>query len=381
MIPKIVQSYVPVNFDLNKPYTQVIWKEILYTQLLSVLLTKKIYGKISFYTNDTIAKQITDIGLPYDEINTDVLSGVDTKTFSVLKLKVFESINEPFIHIDTDTIMYKNIGIDYEKDYLFGYKDFPDLNETTTPSGFNNYVKNALKSYAYLFNRLEDTHPESIRKNFDVSTIPNMNFIYVKNHETFKNAVQLSLQHYEKYKDIIDETETGPCYVEQLMIHLNLMDLDKAYSDAVKEKEIYLCDKWFLQILQERENVPFNKKDFNFPLTFKNHFDKDLICDCCGKPYLEKNEHTIKNYADITNFFNHNFGGITHFSYYKWSPIFQALIIGQIAHMFGVDWLYKVNQYFRNIYIKHDLKLPLISDGEKLYEEISGFKFSQNPVI
>lgn len=375
MTPKIVQSYVPVNFDLQKPYTQIIWKEILYTQLLSVLMIKKIYGKISFYTNETIAKQIVDIGIPYDEINTSILSNIETKTFSVLKLKVFESINEPFIHIDTDTIIYKNINLNLEKNYLFGYKDFPDLNETTTPSGFNNYVKNALKSYAFLFNQLENTHPESIRKNFDVSTIPNMNFIYVKDHDTFRKAVQSSLQHYETYKHIIDETETGPCYVEQLMIHLNLMDLDNEYAKSVKEKEIYLCDKWFLQILQERENIPFSKKDFNYPLTFKNHFDKNLICDCCGNPHPQKNEHTIKNNEDIINFFNHDFGGITHFSYYKWSPIFQALIIGQIAHVFGVDWLYKVNEYFKNIYLEHDLKLPILSEGEKLYEKVSGFRF------
>lgn len=381
MTPKIVHSYVPVNFNLEIPYTQIIWKEILYTQLLSLLLVKKNYGAVSFYTNDIIAKQISEIGLPYNEINVDVLSSITTKTFSVFKLKVFESINEPYIHIDTDTVIYKPIDLDYNQDYLFGYKDFPDLNETTTPSGFNNYVKNALKSYAYLFNRLEHTHTQSIVKNFDVSTIPNMNFIYIKNHETFKKAVQLSLNHYEKYQTVIDETETGPCYVEQLMIHLNLMDLDKKYAEAVKEQEIYLCTKWFLQILQERENTPFNKKDFDLPLKFKNNFDTNLICDCCGALNPYKNEHTIKDKKDIVNFFNHDFGGITHFSYYKWSPIFQALIIGQIAHMFGVDWLYKVNEYFRKVYSDKSINLPILSDGEKLYEQITGFKFYNRSFI
>jgi hypothetical protein len=111
------------------------------------------------------------------------------------------------------------------------------------------------------------------------------------------------------------------------------------------------------------------------------HYDEEFICDCCGVSNLKKNKYTIKDEEDMLKYFNHDFGGILHLAHHKWSPIIQCLIIGQIAHRFGVEWLRKVNSYYREIYPKYNINLPLLSPGEKMYEKITGFQFYDKSVI
>jgi hypothetical protein len=382
---KFIHSYIPNNFNVDKKYTHVIWKEVLYSQLLSVLMIKRNHGDIKLYTNEFVMEQILKIGIPYDEIDVDVLDGLTPKTFSVVKMKVFESMNEPFIHIDTDTIINKKITFPSELDIMFAHRDFPDLGRTTTPKGFNDYFINAMNSYGIPFNDMKKSHSEEKINNFKVGEIPNMNLIYVKDFELFKKAAQLSLSHYEENKEKIDSYDKGygACYIEQLMIHLNLMELSDKYKKSIESGESFLADKWFFQILQERKEGTYLENDFEFPLLFQNnyHYNKEFTCDCCGMSNLKNNKYTIKDENDMLRYFNHDFGGILHLAHHKWSPIIQCLIIGQIAHRFGVEWLRKVNSYYKDIYPKYNINLPLLSPGEKLYEKITGFQFHDKGMI
>jgi hypothetical protein len=82
----VYHTYIPRE-------SAIIWKEEMYPQLLSVLEAKKNYGNISIYTNTPTKKQLKDIGLPYDYINTSLLNKEKSKMYSYYKLKVFENIN------------------------------------------------------------------------------------------------------------------------------------------------------------------------------------------------------------------------------------------------------------------------------------------------
>jgi hypothetical protein len=380
---KIVHSYIPSNFNLDIPYTQIIWKEMIYSQVLSTLFTNKNYGKISLYTNETIAKQIQEIGIPYDNIDVDVLSKTDVNTFSVVKMKVFKAMSERFLHIDIDTMLTKKIDFKSDLPVIYAHKDFPDLGPNTTPKGFNDYLISSMNAYGFPFNDFKDQHSENKIKNFFVGEVPNMNLLCVNDYELFAEATERSLDHYYKNKEKIDSYDKGygACYVEQLMIHLNLMETSDDYYNSIKNNEAFLCDKWFFQILQERKSGTYLENDFTFPLTFKNHLDKNFTCDCCGGVDLRRNEHTIESLYDLKNFFNHDFGGIWHLSHHKWSPIIQCLVIGQIAHNFGVDWLYKINEHFRIKNQDLNLGLPNLSPGEKLYEKVTGFRFYNRGMI
>jgi hypothetical protein len=78
---------------------------------------------------------------------------------------------------------------------------------------------------------------------------------------------------------------------------------------------------------------------------------------------------------DLPNYFDFDFNGINHLSFYKWNDVFQALIIGQIVKMFGKEYVESVFQYYHKNYGSDT------SPGEKLYEKLSGFKFNKSKSI
>ena len=51
---------------------------------------KKHYGNISFYGDNKVCQQVKNLGLPYDEIISDVVNKSDVHTFSIPKLKVYK---------------------------------------------------------------------------------------------------------------------------------------------------------------------------------------------------------------------------------------------------------------------------------------------------
>ena len=235
---KLIQTFVPNKFDLkNEKHKNIIWKDLMYVQMLSVLLAKREYGSISLYTNNTVKKQITDIGVPYTDIDTDILQDTTSDLFCIPKLRIYREIKEPFVHIDTDTLIYNKL--DFSKFDASVVYSHPDIRPPVHKNGdeklseiFNNYpsltdsdsfFKSAKITYVDLFNKLTNDHSEFKLNNIRVGDIPNMNIVIVNDYENFNMASQMSLEHYIKNKEIIDNTKNGECYIEQLMIHMNMI--------------------------------------------------------------------------------------------------------------------------------------------------------------
>lgn len=379
---KVLHSFIPPTAK-DGELENIIWKEQMYPQLLSVLMAKKLYGNISIYTNETVKNQIKDIGIPYDYIDTNLFRNENSKTFSYYKLLVFENVKEEFLHIDADTILFKHF--DFENisgDFLFAHPDQPStkvINEE--------HLKLLTKSYSGLFFILEKQHSKFKIDNFKICEIPNMSIVYVKDYETFNDATKLSLEHYQNNRELIDSMGYGACYIEQLMIHLNLMEISKQYRDSIKYGGNVLSNNEFMFIMQDRNGEPFDMNEYKFPIKLKlslpknNPYNDYKFGENIDSKIIthETREFSIPNKEFIKEMFDFDFYGVQHLTYNKWSKLFQCICIGYIHKHFGEEWLFKVYNHYKKMYPKYSLKT--LSDGEKLYEEITGFKFEKSPTI
>ncbi len=416
---KVVHTF----FEKNK----IIWKELIYCQYLSALLAKKHYGNISFYGDDYACSQVEKIGIPYDNINSDVLKNVDPTTWSVPKIKVYESMNEPFLHIDTDTFLFSKIEFDtYKQDYMFSHKDMfvPGENNEkllknlyqywfcnieinnidygkkypfkTFVENFQQQVPNILlqgmsgykeyyylnKTYTNLFFDLMENIGEEIFDDIHFSSIPNMNILYVKNHEKFADVCKSTLKHYEENKEKIDSEKFGSCYIEQLMLHTHLRMVDKKYKKSSEKHKNFIFEESPLVQMDSHNNVP-SVDDVIFPLKFRLLNQKHFSCPCCNNDIitslstrnLDFKEISIESIEDIKNYFDYNFNGFLHVTYLKWYDVIQAIIIDKLRAIVGDDEIRKIHHYFLDKYPQ--LNLPILSGGEKLYTKLTGFKFTQ----
>ena len=353
----------------------VIWKELLYNQYLSAILAKKHYGELHFYCTPELKQQVVDLELPYDIINTSVVTNNDLDTWSIPKLKVFAQQQKPFIHLDTDTLLFKKP--DFNKtnsDFIFSHLDLEIKNTLTelvnhrdtydTPEG--RVLHSFNESYTNLFFKLYSRLDNSFIKNVNFETIPNMNIIVVKNPTLFRRASITTLQDYYKFKNEIDSEEFGPCYIEQFTLHTHLRTLSPEYK-IQNEYNAHLYFDW----------VPFsNKKDANNIADIDNYdFPMDLEvryhCDCCQ--HDREDRISIKDRKDIGRLLDYEFGGFLHTTYQKWYDYMQAIIINKLRKEIGDEKLQQIHDYFKIIY--PELNLPIKSGGEKLYEELTGFKF------
>lgn len=364
----------------------IIWKEILYSQYLSALLAKKHYGNITFIGTPELVKQVTDIGIPYNVTLDDIVSLDDFDTWSVPKLKAFEAIKEPFLHIDNDTFIIDKIDFKkYKKPFLFSHPDMAlkgfgskySSNITNLINSFetpdpdekgNDFYFDINNTYLRLFFKLINTYPSHLFKTFDLKSIPNMNMVYVEDYKTFNSTASETLTHYYSNRHIIDKEEYGPCYIEQLMLHQLLRCNSEKYNhDSAKFNHTIFSGLPFSQ-KDPYNNVP-SIDDVQFP------FRGTLIsnCECCNKKHTE--DIIIESREDLVEFLEYDFKGFLHTTYLKWYDIFQAWTIHKLRNEIGDEGIRTVHNYFIKPYSR--LKLPIKSGGEKLYEELTGFSFSK----
>lgn len=402
---KLIQTFVPNKFDTkNEKHKNIIWKDLMYVQMLSVLLAKREYGEISLYTNNTVKKQIVDIGVPYTHIDTDILQDTTSDLFCIPKLRIYREIKEPFVHIDTDTLIYKKI--DFSKFNSSVIYSHPDLKPPLHKNGdaklieiFNNYpslgdsdsfFKSAKITYIDLFNRLTNDHSEFKLNNIRVGDIPNMNIVVVNDHQNFNKASQLSLEHYIRNKDIIDGTKNGECYIEQLMIHMNMMEISEKYRSEVLEKKTFILKDSPL-MLDADFGSHLDNLEFPFTVIHNSHKDEEidetiLINGVLYSRAMEYHEHygrttKVNSREDLIKLFDFDFYGLSHLTFYKWSEIFQAIVIGYIVNHFGEEYVRSIYEYYKNVY-PSIYNLPRMSKGERMYEDLTGFKFEKNlPLI
>ncbi len=389
---KIVHSYIPTAFG-DKPAPDLIWKELMYGQMLSVLLAQREFGNISLYTNEHIARQIKDVGLPYTDINTSVLEGVSSKSYTYPKMRVFREIGEPYLHIDTDTYIFKKL--DFSKatsPVVYAHSDQAvEFKERVDSDVLSQYINNISKCYTSLFFLHDEEFQSFNPPNVNLMKIPNGNLTYVRDPKIFIEATNKALTYYYKHKDIIDRNTYGGVYVEQMIIHLYLMELSPEYKEAVDENRHLVCDNIFMHIDYGSKDKTVDYLNYTYPFKFKLHTLKDgYISELEQAKNIATNlgykldkdaykEYVIEKKEDLVKYFNHDFLGVLHPSFNKWAPLFECLTIGIIAEQFGLEYVNLVHNYYKKTYPSY--YLPLKSRGEKLYEELTGFEFGVKNVI
>ena len=206
---QVVHTYIPtVPGEIVPP---IIWKELMYGQMLSALLAQREYGNITLYTNKTIAKQIEEIGVPYNEINTTILNGVVSKSYTYPKMRVFKELTLPYLHIDTDTYIFNKIDFSPTKSpIVYAHSDqHIDFQNLNTPLGLSFYINNISKCYTSLFFLHEEEHQGLDPMNVDLFKIPNGNITYVKDTALMRQGTRKALEYYERHKNIIDRNTYG----------------------------------------------------------------------------------------------------------------------------------------------------------------------------
>ena len=360
----------------------IIWKERMYVQMLSALYAKKHYGNIHLYTTEMEAEQINKIGVPYTSIDTKLLNNVDTKVYGIPKMHTYREMDEPFLHIDTDSILFSKFDFDQIKSpFLFSHPDMIHLgnlkgtlgehipflinNRDENLSSHNHFSINHiyLKLYIELFNK----HSDDVKKNFNFTHIPNMSIVLVRDTDNFKIACNEAIKHYFENKEIIDKEEQACCYIEQLMIHQYLLVGNSNYKDLITKNETFLFKDVPLSITfetQSKTNASIYKTEFPF------NFRTTSRCLCCNEQKL--NEHVIESIDDIKNLLGFKFFGYTHFSFMQWYQLWQVIVINDIVETFGEDYAVNIHKYFSGIY--PGLNLPKYSESELFYEKLTGKK-------
>ena len=371
----------------------VIWKELLYSQLLSALLAKEHYGNIDFHTTNEIAKVIDKLAFPYNNIITKNVTSKDS-TWSMPKLRAYQNLKESFLHIDNDTFIFNKINFDkYQSSILFSHPDtsIKKHNKTRVRNDISEGISQLIQttnvdvmSRNTYFSRLNETYlrlyfkiynsglpDDRITKHFDVASIPNMNITYVNDVDLFTKATTIAVEHYTKNKKFIDKEKYGPCYIEQLVIHQLLRTLDKDYRKA-SFKHKHLIFKDVPTLLIGEQNYTPNIDNVEWPLIFKT---RNVINDCCGlSPYKNiKQKIKINSLDEFKHYLEKDFGGFMHATYMKWYDWMQAYIIHNIRTRVGDQPLLDIHKYFKKIYPGYGLDQK--SGGEKLYEKLTKFSF------
>lgn len=371
----------------------VIWKELLYPQLLSALLAKEHYGNIEFHTTKEIAKVIDKLAFPYNSIVTKNVISKDI-TWSMPKLRAYQDLKEPFLHIDNDTFIFNKINFDkYQSNILFSHPDtsIKKHNKTRVRNDISEGISQLIqtinvdvKSRNTYFSRLNETYlrlyfkiynnglPDSrITERFDVASIPNMNITYVNDVDLFTKATTIAVEHYTKNKKFIDKEKYGPCYIEQLVIHQVLRTLDKDYRKA-SSKHKHLIFKDVPTLLIGEQNYTPNIDNVEWPLVFKT---RNVINNCCGLSSYRNIKHKImiNSLDEFKDYLEKDFGGFMHATYMKWYDWMQAYIIHNIRTRVGDQPLLDIHKYFKKIYPGYGLDQK--SGGEKLYEKLTKFSF------
>lgn len=425
---KVIHSYV------NKH--GLIPKELIYVQYLSMLLAKKHYGNISFYGDKRTCDVIRELGFEYDEINDTLLKLEDADTFSVVKLKVFESMSEPFLHLDCDTLLLNRIDFEsYKKDYLFSHRDLvipkSDKDETMknlyftwflgmverddeilkskypfkdAVTRFKGYIpENILLSakelyhdyylmnnyYTNLFFDIIEKVGKDIFNEVHFESIPNMNITYVKKVDKFRLATIEALKHYYDNKKRIDIEPYGACYVEQFILHTQLRFIDKKYKKSSNKcKNFIFSNSPTVQFNEDNQVGRIDKITPPYILSYNN--DRHFKCNCCGEEIISSlsekegnnyDEFVIKDFNttdDLIKIFDQNFNGFLHLSHLKWSDLFQLYVIHKIRSMVGAEKIRQIHQFYKKEYPLMDL--PETSRAEKFYTNLTRFKFEKDIV-
>jgi hypothetical protein len=119
-------------------------KHHLLAWILSFETARKYYPRTSLVTDDAGAKLLVDgIGLEFDCVLTELnaLNSRDPRLWMLGKLHAYRAQTEPFVHLDTDVILWKRLPAGIESAPVFAQNPDPFM------IGASHYKPDQLRQY------------------------------------------------------------------------------------------------------------------------------------------------------------------------------------------------------------------------------------------
>lgn len=314
---KIIHTFLPVRI-------QEINKKTIYQMTLSLLLAKKHYDKVVLYTDKDTAKIVRDIGLPYDEINEDLLDGVKTKTFSIPKLIVYAAQTEPYIHIDLDAFIFYKIEFNDLNTIYSTYNEGSVYMVNLTDGGigfYNTYLKHTYE--------LLDKLPAEFIPHIKFNEIPNMCIFGGCHYDLIAKASLYCLDIYENNRELFDRYFYNACIIEQLFI-------PSAIRMIIKNNDYHTnVDFHFIYGDENPSHVKFLPgKEYQYPFEVNSHNEKNIF----------------ENDLDLYSKISYNFNGFLHLCGSKDYDKFLYLIRSKIIFEFkGSVFINKINNLYPEV--------------------------------
>lgn len=244
---------------------RTFYKTNLYHMLISLFSAKHVYGNVELYTDKFTYDKIKDLEFPYDEIHVieEFNSRYNKNEFSIPKLHTYTLQTEPFIHIDIDTFLLKDLEIEQHNEVVFAHDDYTlvDFNRMLDPKGrYKSIDYQALKhlNSAYLGSllKLDDVIPREILDRTRFDFIPNFCVFGGYNTDLIKETSQHILKIHEKNVGRFKVEESSPQILEQLLFFPTLSYIT---NDEIKTYwgEHHGCEPFFLRIKKLTEKYPF----------------------------------------------------------------------------------------------------------------------------
>ena len=347
----IIQSYIPYK----NPYKIDLDKDYLYSMMLSSILLKKHYGKVTLYTNEKQKSFLERFNFPY-EYDTTILSKEKGDVFAFTKLNSILSQTTDFIHFDLDTFVFKPFNLDkYKSNFIFSHNDigtlakdlekFETIEEQLGSQSYKDIYDTYLKFYFINKNKLEN-NKEFESQNLKLSQIPNMNVICVRNKgvDIFKQAIQSGYSVYNDIKKDIDREWIGSAFIEQLTIPLKIKELCKDYKDE-KYNSVLFGDS------------PMYPKYKSGKVIFKGN----EYCSECGLTHESKIKIDLLN-ENLSKLRYFHSGGNKHDKFIKY------LVLKTLIDLIGIDGVIEINNTFNFIHSENN-RASYLSDSEKMYNE------------
>lgn len=329
---KIVHTFLP----LNEP---VISKNNLLLMTLSMLLAKKNYDKVVLYTNVETANFVRKIGLPYDEINDQLLEGKYFGTFSIPKMLVYSVQTEPYIHIDIDSFLFYKLTVSGQirSAYNEGAKCMVS---------FDDYGMGFLNTYFLNTFKIKDLLPPDFVSQISFRDIPNMCIFGGENYELISEATLYCLKLYEENKNFFDSYYYNACIIEQLFIPsaIKLLIKDNKKYENVKIEYMFGENPTLFNFL--------GKETMEYPIEINSNGDKTII----------------ENDLDLYEKNLYNFNGFLHLSGYKSYNKLLYIIRSKVIYDFGgIGYINKINEIY-----------PEVLDYEKDFNHYQEMKKKSN---
>jgi hypothetical protein len=385
---KVIQSYIAYK----QPDSFVIEKEYAYIIMLSSLLLKKHYGNVTLYTNEVNFRWFSEIGFPY-EYNINIVDEWHSRLYSLSKFASMRHQTEPFIHVDLDTFIFKKPNLDNKKSpFIFSHPDIKFLvDEINKKEGglesiilskeyediFNTYLTNYYM-LSDIFNQGKVDWPG--KEYITLSDIPNMNFIGIKDDiSSIHDAIDSCLNIIENTHLNDSRNWNDSHFIEQFCLPIYLKKYNIDYYNICKSHQNFDYNKsqFLLESnpLLEIPNLDFVSKIENntFHELFPIRDEINQYCSECWNNHDHKfNIESIDDFKSKLNFnslkYYHVGGGNKNIG------ILQSMIIGHIIEEFGEEYVMRVHNFFRDKIYKIQNLENQISQGEYIYEFVSGNK-------